>query len=215
VSAAPARPRPAAVYAIADAGRLGAERLADAVVAMAEAGIGTVQLRAKPMADDALAALCEGLWPRLAGWRGALWIDDRVDVARLAPFAGVHLGQHDLPPVEARRLLDDPQAIGLSTHDDDQLTAGDRDAAVDWLAIGPIFPTASKERPDPVVGLAGLVRGRALTAKPVVAIGGIDERNIARVLAAGADSAAVLSAACDGDVAANCRRLLRAAEGAA
>lgn len=210
-----ARPRPATLYAIADVEMLGAPRTADAVAAMAEAGIGTVQLRAKRIPDGELAAICEQALRRLEGWEGGLWIDDRVDLALALPLAGVHLGQRDLPPQAARRLMAAERSIGWSTHDGEQLAQGDRDAAVDWLALGPIFATASKEAPDAVVGLAALGRLRGATRKPLVAIGGIDESNVARVLAAGADSAAVLSAICRGDVAANCRRLLRAAAAAA
>jgi thiamine-phosphate diphosphorylase len=215
VSPAAARPRPATIYAIADVALLGVSRAADAIVAMAEAGIGTVQLRAKSISDAQLAAICEQAVRRLDGWSGSLWIDDRLDLALGLPFAGVHLGQRDLPPRTARRLLAAAQAIGWSTHDGEQLARGDGDPAVDWLALGPIFPTASKAAPDPVVGLAELARLRDTTRKPLIAIGGIDDGNLASVLAAGADAAAVLSALCRGDVAANCRRLLRAAEAAA
>lgn len=215
MSSGPARDRPSAVYAIADVELLGAARAVGAVVAMAEAGIGTIQLRAKKLADDELAGLCERSVRELEGWPGGLWIDDRVDLALVYPFAGVQLGQRDLAPAVARRLLPADRAVGWSTHDGDQLAAGDRDPAVDWLALGPIFPTSGKEAPDPVVGLEELGRLRAATRKPLVAIGGIDGSNIAQVLARGADSAAVLSAVCRGDVAANCRRLLRAAGAAA
>lgn len=215
MSAGPSRRRPAAVYAIADVEMLGAARTADAVVVMAEAGVGTVQLRAKRLGDAALAALCDEIVRRLEAWPGDLWIDDRVDLAIALPFHGVHLGQRDVAPSRARPLLPARCAIGWSTHDDGQLAAGDRDDSVDWLALGPIFATASKPEADPVVGLAALARLRAATGKPLVAIGGIDASNLARTLAAGADAAAVLSAVCRGDVAANCRRLLRAAAGAA
>ena len=132
-----------------------------------------------------------------------------------SPFAGVHLGQHDLPPREARRLLPARVVIGRSTHDREQLLEADRDDAVDWVAIGPVFPTTGKDDPDPVVGLDRLRELRALTTKPLVAIGGIDATNIADVLAAGADSAAVISAACAGDVGESCRRLVAAARSAA
>jgi thiamine-phosphate pyrophosphorylase len=203
--------RPAVVYAVADVETLGRERAADAVAAMAEAGIGTIQLRAKRTPDDEIARLAETIAMRLAGWPGGLWIDDRVDLALAFPFAGVHLGQRDLPPGRARELLPPDRAIGWSTHDAAQAAAGERDAAVDWLAIGPVFATASKEDSDPVVGLDGVAAARAVTKKPLVAIGGIDADNLGRVLAAGADAAAVLSAICRGDVAANSRRLLRAA----
>jgi thiamine-phosphate pyrophosphorylase len=82
---------------------------------------------------------------------------------------------------------------------------------VDVIAVGPVFPTGGKERPDPVVGLGFVRWARARTGKPLVAIGGIDVDNVASVLAAGADSAAVLGAVCRGDVEENCRRLLAAA----
>ena len=186
-------------------------RIVAAVTEMAEAGIGTIQLRAKHEPDDRLEAAYESLCEQLAGWPGELWIDDRVDLAALYAFAGVHLGQRDLAPSVARPLLRPEQAIGWSTHGSAQVEAGEADRAVDWIALGPIFPTTSKERPDPVVGLEGLAEARARTTKPLVAIGGIDESNLARVLAAGADSVAVHSAICDGDVAINARRLLRAA----
>jgi thiamine-phosphate pyrophosphorylase len=215
VRPSPAVARPTLVYAIADVETLGLERTGDAVAAMAAAGLGTIQLRAKRTADDDLARLCETVCARLAGWPGTLWIDDRADFALAFPFAGVHLGQRDLPPSRVRAVLPPERAIGWSTHDRAQLAAGELDPAVDWLAFGPIFATASKERPDPVVGLDGLAAARAQTTKPLVAIGGIDASNLARVLAAGADSAAVLSAICRGDVAVNCRRLLRAAAAAA
>lgn len=207
--------RPGRVYAVADAGRIAPDRLPEAAAEMAAAGVETLQLRAKRLADDVLWRLAESLCARLGGWPGTLWIDDRVDLALALPFAGVHLGQHDLPPGEARRLLPARVAIGRSTHDREQLLAADRDDAVDWVAIGPIFATTGKDDPDPVVGLDRLRELRALTAKPLVAIGGIDATNIADVLAAGADSAAVISAACAGDVGTSCRRLVAAARSAA
>jgi thiamine-phosphate pyrophosphorylase len=99
--------------------------------------------------------------------------------------------------------------IGLSTHDPGSWEA-DADLESTW-GRWPVFPTASKEDPDPVVGLGFVAQARAATAKPLVAIGGIDAGNLGAVLAAGADTVAVLGAACRGDVGANCRRLLAAA----
>jgi thiamine-phosphate pyrophosphorylase len=212
---AAAERRPAALYGIADVGLLGSAETEGAVATMAEAGLRTLQLRAKGLAGGELFRLAERLCRRLEGWPGELWIDDRVDLALLLPFSGVHLGQRDLPPRSARALLGPATAIGWSTHDGEQLAAGDAEPAADWLALGPIFPTRSKADPDPPVGLDGLRRLRSGTAKPLVAIGGIDAERLPEVLAAGADSAAVLSALCRGDVAANCRRLLAAASGGA
>jgi thiamine-phosphate pyrophosphorylase len=208
---ASARPRPGRVYAIADAGRLSVDRLPAAVAAMAEAGIETIQLRAKRLDDDALFRLAEATVAAVAGWEGELWIDDRVDLALALPFAGVHLGRTDLSAADARALLPPSVGIGVSTHGRDQLDEAAGDPAADWIALGPIFPTSTKERPDPEVGLAGLAALRARTAKPLIAIGGISADRVAATLEAGADSVAVISAISDGDVAANCRRLLAAA----
>ncbi|KAB2967499.1 MAG: thiamine phosphate synthase [Thermoanaerobaculia bacterium] len=203
--------RPGPLYAIADAGRIPPARLAGAVAEMAGAGVVTIQLRAKSLPGRELWRLAEQVLARLEGWSGELWIDDRADLAAALPFSGVHLGQRDLPPALARPLLPEPVAIGFSTHDERQAAGAESDPAVDWVAIGPVFPTVSKENPDPALGLEGLAAARARTAKPLIAIGGIDERTIAAVLDAGAEAAAVISAVCDGDVAANCRRLLAAA----
>lgn len=212
-----AAPRPAAVYAIADAEALGARGLADGAEAMAQAGLKTIQLRAKRLPDAMFHREAERCLRALEGWDGALWVDDRVDLAAILPFSGVHLGQLDLPPVAARRLLPPDLLVGASSHDETQWSRAQRDAAVDWIAVGPVFATSSKPDPDPVVGLELLGelarRGAELgpERKPLIAIGGIDEQSLPRVLARGADSAAVLSAVCVGDVEANCRRLLLAA----
>lgn len=205
------RQRPGRIYAIADAGRIPADRLPAAVAAMAAAGITTIQLRAKRLDDRAFHQLAEATLDAVAGWGGELWIDDRVDFALALPFAGVHLGRADLAAADARALLPDSVGIGVSTHDREQLDEAAADAAADWVALGPIFATATKENPDPVVGLAGLTALRARTSKPLIAIGGIDAERVGAVLGAGADAVAVISAVCDGDVAANCRRLVAAA----
>jgi thiamine-phosphate pyrophosphorylase len=157
----------------------------------------------------------------LAGSGAELWLDDRADLAALFAAAGVrglHLGQADLPAAAARRVIGDAPWIGRSTHDERQLAAADADPEVDLIAVGPIFPTTGKTGRQPLAGPAGpavgleLIRwARARTAKPLVAIGGIDAARVAPVLAAGADAAVALGAACRGDVLANCRRLLAAA----
>ncbi len=199
------------LYGIADAGVLGAAGLAPAVAAMAAAGIRTIQVRAKALSGAALHRAMDDCCRAVAGSGARLWIDDRADLAALFPVSGLHLGQRDLPAGAARGVVGAEVAIGLSTHDEEQLAAAAADPAVDLVAVGPIFPTASKEGAEPAVGLAFLARARALTAKPLVAIGGIDDSNLAAVLAAGADAVAVLGALCRGDVAANSRRLAAAA----
>lgn len=199
------------LYGIADAGVLGAAGVAPAAAAMAAAGIRTIQVRAKTLSGAGLHCLLEACCCAVEGSGARLWIDDRADLAALFPVAGLHLGQRDLPPGAARRVVGEGVAIGLSTHDAGELAAAAADPEVDLVAVGPIFSTASKERPEPVVGLGLLARARALTGKPLVAIGGIDGSNLAAVLAAGADAAAVLGALCRGDVAANSRLLAAAA----
>jgi thiamine-phosphate pyrophosphorylase len=210
------------VYAIADADALEKAgtplpAVPAAVAAMAGAGIRTIQLRAKGRSgaeQHRLLAECLAVLAGSAGSDVDLWMDDRVDLAALLPVCGVHLGQRDLPPQAARRVVGEALWIGLSTHDEEQLAAAALDPAVDLVAVGPVFPTASKERPDSVVGLDFVRRARQLSDKPLVAIGGIGPGNIADVLAAGADAAVALSAVCCGGpdaIAAGCRHLLECA----
>jgi thiamine-phosphate pyrophosphorylase len=117
-------------------------------------------------------------------------VNDRADLAAL--FGAVlHLGQDDLPPAAARRVTGDKTIIGFSTHNEAQLRAAVNEP-VDYLALGPLFGTGSKQNPDPVVGVAELKRLRPLSNKPLVAIGGITLNNAHSVLDAGADSVAVI-----------------------
>lgn len=206
------RPALGPIYGIADADLLsGRERLIAAVAAMAEAGVRTIQIRGKRLDGRQWHSAVEGCCRAASGSGAQLWVDDRADVAALFPVAGLHLGQRDLPPALARRTVGDSPWIGLSTHNERQLLAADADPAVDVIAVGPIFETAGKADPDPVVGLDFLRWARARTAKPLAAIGGIDAERVAAVLRAGADAAVALGAICRGDVGSNCRRLLAAA----
>ncbi|HYU32495.1 MAG TPA: thiamine phosphate synthase [Thermoanaerobaculia bacterium] len=205
---------PGRIYAIADAGALGATPLPQAVAAMAGAGIRWIQVRAKRLSGRELFRVLEECCRAVEGSGAALWVDDRADLAALFPVAGVHVGQTDLPPAAVRRVVGREIRIGLSTHDEAQLAAADADPAVDVVAVGPVFPTASKERPDPAVGLGFVRRARSRTARPLVAIGGIEVETVAAVLEAGADAAVVLGAVCrggPGEIATNVRRLLAAA----
>ncbi|MGO8794044.1 MAG: thiamine phosphate synthase [Candidatus Sulfotelmatobacter sp.] len=122
----------------------------------------------------------------------SLIMNDRADLALIARFDGVHVGQDDLLPESVRNIIGPERRLGVSTHNPEQLADADRTSA-DYLAIGPIFSTSSKEKPDPVVGLEGVRRARQLTRKPLVAIGGITRANAASVIEAGADSVAVIS----------------------
>jgi thiamine-phosphate pyrophosphorylase len=121
-----------------------------------------------------------------------LIMNDRADLCLIARFDGVHVGQDDLSPEAVRKIIGPERWLGVSTHNPEQVREADRTSA-DYLAIGPVFSTSSKEKPDPVVGLAGVRRARQLTRKPLVAIGGITRANAASVIEAGADSVAVIS----------------------
>jgi thiamine-phosphate pyrophosphorylase len=121
-----------------------------------------------------------------------LIMNDRADLALVAGFDGVHVGQDDLLPESVRGIIGTGRWLGVSTHNPEQVAEADQTSA-DYLAIGPVFSTSSKEKPDPEVGLEGVRRARSLTRKPLVAIGGITRANAASVIEAGADSAAVIS----------------------
>ncbi len=198
------------LYAIADAGVLGVPGLPSAVGTMADSGVRWIQLRAKEAGDADLCVAIEGCLERAEASGATIWLNDRPDLAALYSVQGVHLGQDDLPPEAARKVVGESTWIGLSTHDLDQVRAADADPAVDLVALGPIFATTSKANPDPVVGLEALSAARELTEKPLVAIGGVELGNLCLTLASGADSAVVLGAICKGDIASNSRRLLRA-----
>jgi thiamine-phosphate pyrophosphorylase len=122
-----------------------------------------------------------------------LIMNDHPELAMSAGFDGVHVGQMDVSPAEARAIVGPEGIVGISTHNRAQLEAADT-MPVDYIAIGPVFATASKLNPDPVVALEGVRQARALTSKPLVAIGGITMENARSVLDAGANSVAVISA---------------------
>jgi thiamine-phosphate pyrophosphorylase len=119
-------------------------------------------------------------------------MNDRADLCLAAGFDGLHVGQDDLSPDSARSIIGPARWLGVSTHNPEQLAEADKTSA-DYLAIGPVFATTSKAKPDPVVGLGGVRRARELTRKPLVAIGGITRANARSVIEAGADAVAVIS----------------------
>jgi thiamine-phosphate pyrophosphorylase len=181
------------LYAITDVQLSGLPH-AEQVARMATGGARLIQLRDKhstPRAfhRDAAEAL------KVAHDLGAkIIINDRVDIALALAADGIHLGQEDMPPSAARRLLGPTAIIGLSTHNVQQALEA-LNEPVDYIALGPIFSTRSKEKPDPVVGLEGLQKVRAqISDKPLVAIGGIGPTNFRNVLQSGADSVAMIGA---------------------
>lgn len=119
-------------------------------------------------------------------------LNDRADLAALAGWDGVHVGQGDLSPEDARRVVGAGRWVGVSTHTEEQVRLAELSCA-DYVAVGPVFATGTKLDAEPVIGLEGVRRARGLTTKPLVAIGGITRENARSVVEAGADSVAVIS----------------------
>jgi len=170
-------------------------RLVAAAEELAAAGCTLLQYRNK--SGNARKTLAEAR--ELRARLGAIFrpnvkliMNDRADLCLAAGFDGLHIGQDDLLPESARRIIGSARWLGVSTHNPEQLAEADKTSA-DYLAIGPVFATASKANPDPVVGLEGVRRARELTPKPLVAIGGITRANARSVIEAGADTVAVIS----------------------
>jgi thiamine-phosphate pyrophosphorylase len=159
---------------------------------LAEAGVRLLQIRAKHCPARLLFEESQRL---VAGFSSMpdmrIIVNDRPDIARIAGAAGVHVGQEDLPVERAREICGKGLWVGVSTHSHEQLREADATSA-DYIAVGPIFPTQTKERPDPVVGIEFLRQARTRTQKPLVAIGGITIESAEQVYRAGADSLAVI-----------------------
>jgi thiamine-phosphate pyrophosphorylase len=164
---------------------------------MLQAGVTLIQYRDKSN-DPRRLLNCAQELHRITQGRATLIINDRVDLCLASDADGVHLGQDDLSPSAARKIFaavgmaDNPFLIGFSTHNLEQVREADSMPA-DYVAIGPVFATASKVNPDPVIGLEGVRRAREATGKPLVAIGGITRNNCRQVREAGANSVAVIA----------------------
>jgi thiamine-phosphate pyrophosphorylase len=180
------------LYAILDAACFpDEEALFVAAESLATAGCTLIQYRNKSGNVRQMLDHARELKGRI-GATARLIMNDRADLALVAEFDGVHVGQDDLLPESVRSMIGTDRWLGVSTHNPGQLTEADQTSA-DYLAIGPVFSTSSKDKPDPVVGLEGVRQARQLTRKPLVAIGGITRANAASVIEAGADSVAVIS----------------------
>ena len=179
---------------------------------LSDAGVRLFQLRDKRASSRQIFAEASELASALAPLDARLILNDRPDIAAIVRAGGVHVGQEDLS-VEAARRICGPQCwVGVSTHDLQQLREADGTSA-DYIAVGPVFPTATKENPDPVVGIDFLREARKLTRKPLVAIGGITVESAPDVFRAGADSVAVIrDLLLASDPAARAREYLAAAE---
>ncbi|HKN62669.1 MAG TPA: thiamine phosphate synthase [Candidatus Acidoferrales bacterium] len=199
-----------ALYAILDPALI-KDPLAEFAAQLSEAGVELMQLRHKRATPRQLFSESQELvnWSRSLGGRsfssdktvtpplGALApevriiVNDRPDIAAMIGAGGVHVGQEDLPVEAARAICGSGCWVGISTHNLAQLREANQTSA-DYIAVGPIFPTATKENPDPVVGIDFLRLARQETRKPLVAIGGITIQSAAEVFRAGADSVAVI-----------------------
>jgi thiamine-phosphate pyrophosphorylase len=179
------------LYAILDPSLLAVSPLAFAT-SLADAGVKLMQLRDKRAAPRDACTTANELAAGLSARGVRLIVNDRSDIAVLAGAGGVHVGQEDLPVEAARRICGASGWVGVSTHNVEQFREAIATSA-DYIAVGPIFPTTTKENPDPVVGLELLRTARRMTQKPIVAIGGITLEAAAEVFRAGADSVAVIS----------------------
>ncbi len=182
------------LYPIVDAGCLGSELSLNTLTAFASelvaGGATLLQFRNKRSSAREILSQTREL-KRVLPPEVTLFLNDRADLCVAAGCDGVHVGQDDLSPEAARIVVGDRRWVGFSTHNAEQLQTADQ-APVDYIAIGPIFATRSKENPDPIVGLHGLGKIRRLTTKPLVAIGGITRLNCRSVIDAGADAVAVI-----------------------
>ena len=184
---------PVKVYPITDV-RLTGLSHAEQVTRLIQGGARLIQLREKHLSPREFFHQAEAALEVARPHGVRIIINDRVDVALALHADGVHLGQDDMPPNAARAILGDEALIGFSTHNPAQAISAST-LPIDYLAIGPIFPTSSKNNPDPVVGLIGLRKVRdAVGPLPLIGIGGITAQNIEIVLKEGADCVAVIRA---------------------
>jgi thiamine-phosphate pyrophosphorylase len=182
------------LYAIADVGTLAAAGISLRHYAeeLRDAGVTLVQYRDKHADDEVALYRAEEIGEVFEGAGATLIVNDRIDVMLLAGWDGVHVGQEDMAADDARVVAGDGRVIGVSTHTMEQVWEAEQGVA-DYVAIGPVFATKTKADAAAVVGLEGVRRARALTTKPLVAIGGITRGNAAAVRDAGADAVAVIS----------------------
>ena len=175
------------LYAILDADQASGSLTGKLV----DAGVRLIQLRDKRASPRVIYDVARQLHESLAPRGVRVIVNDRPDIASMIDAGGVHVGQQDLPVEEARKICGPGRWVGVSTHNLEQFLEAEQTSA-DYIAVGPIFQTATKENPDPIVGLELLWAARRLTQKPLVAIGGITIESAEDVYRAGADSVAVV-----------------------
>ena len=200
------------LYAIVDAEltmRSGMQ-LAEFASQLDAAGVQLVQYRDKTGSSQEILLAAEILGRSFSRSDQTKILNDYAELVTASGWDGVHVGQSDVSLRLARESVGTGRLVGVSTHTDEQVRRAEATDA-DYIAVGPVFGTTSKANPEPVIGLEGLKRARALTSKPLVAIGGITTQNARAVMDAGADSVALISALLppDGAIERNARHLLR------
>jgi thiamine-phosphate pyrophosphorylase len=177
------------LYAILDV-EVAGDRVFSIAEALASSSVEIIQYRNKTASSRVMYSDCARLIDLYRG-RARVVVNDRADIATLCGAAGVHIGQEDIVVEDARAICGDERWVGVSTHNLAQFEEATKTSA-DYVAVGPIYPTASKTNPNPVVGVDFVRQVRELTSKPIVAIGGITLDNAEAVYRAGADSIAVI-----------------------
>jgi thiamine-phosphate pyrophosphorylase len=183
------------LYPIVDQGLLELRGVGVGQIAeeLQSAGVRLLQYRDKVGEAYSVLRHAAVVWEVFSKSGCRLILNDYADLVKPAGFGGVHVGQGDLSPEDARRVVGVERWVGVSTHDDEQVAIADESSA-DYIAVGPVFATGTKVDAQPMIGLDGVRRARSLTEKPIVAIGGISRANARSVIDAGADSVAVISA---------------------
>lgn len=182
------------LYVLIDEGLVGLGNLQRTLEQALRGGADAVQFRAKRLSKRQYYRQALALFPIAKSHKVPFFINDHLDIALAISADGIHLGQNDLPADAARRLTPQQMLLGVSTHSEEQAVKALRDGA-DYVAIGAVFDTSTKERPEAVVGTDGVRRVKALVGPvPLIAIGGIGIDNVVEVVRAGADGVAVASA---------------------
>lgn len=186
------------LYLVTDSVMAGSRSLADVVAPAVAAGVTCVQLREKAASDEEVVALGRQLVEVLAGTGVPLLIDDRVHLVHPIGADGVHIGQEDTPPTAARAALGPEAIIGLSVHDAAQVDAANAlpPATLDYIGLGPVWATGTKEGHAPPIGPEGLADLRRRSHHPAVAIGGVKAHTLAELAGSGVEGVAVVSAIC-------------------
>jgi thiamine-phosphate pyrophosphorylase len=181
------------LYAIVDRATLDARgvKVGEFAKELREAGVRLVQYRDKVHGPQVILLAANEVDEAFEGAEVMRIMNDRADLAVLAGWDGVHVGQGDLPIEAARRVLGVGEMVGISTHNEEQVRIA-VESKLDYVAVGPVFATMSKANAEPVVGLEFVRRARAMTERPIVAIGGITLANARSVIEAGADAVAVV-----------------------